>query len=104
MDEDPSEEELFAYELSQVLNQAAAEFDVLCRGRHGERQEEYGELAFLKEDVVGAMLNALADTANMCKQQAVKLIMLQSRLVDQKPTQVQLGAQGFKGTKDGWKS
>ena len=110
-DDEASAEELDAYELSQVLNQAAATFDKLCQERHQEGAQEYGEITFLGNDVVRMLLEELADTANYCKMQAVKLIILQSRMEgevlpkvsDQNNGEVQLGWQAFKGTKEtGW--
>lgn len=109
MDEDPTPEELDAYEMSQVLNTFAAEFDTLCTERHAKGASEYGEITFLGNDVLRMMLEELADTVNYCRMQAVKLMLLQSRLeAEVLPNadddgQVSLGWQAFKGTKpQGW--
>lgn len=106
---EPTQAELDAYELAQVLNQAAATFDQLCQERHAEGAERYGEITFLENDVLRMLLEELADTANYCKMQAVKLIILQSRFEAEvlpqltEDQRVDLGWQSFKGTKDvGW--
>ena len=98
-------------EIEKVLNDAAQQFDELCIERHEVGLKEYGALTFLGNDVVRMMLEELADTANYCRMQGVKLMILQQRLesgelgqLSNKEGNIELGFQAFQGTKDaGWK-
>jgi hypothetical protein len=110
-DDEPTQDEIDRYELESILNDAAAQFDQLCVDRHEVDMRENGALAFLSEDVVKSMLEELADTTNFCRQQGIKLMILQSRLEQQlgaehvatESGEIELGFQAFKGTKDtGW--
>jgi hypothetical protein len=109
-----SEEEEFA----EYLNEKASEFDALCAERHEAGAKEYGAVTFLGNDVVRMMLEELADTANYCRMQGVKLLMLQEHLeadLFEKENMsgfnqggdtdnIQIGFEAFKGTKDvGWR-
>jgi hypothetical protein len=107
--DEPTQDELDAYELSQLLNQHAAEFDLLCQERHAKGAQEYGEITFLGNDVVRMLLEEMADVVNYCRMQAVKLLILQNRLETEvlpdatDDGEVNLGWQAFKGTKPtGW--
>lgn len=98
--------------LEATLNQKAAEFEQLCAERHATGADRYGEITFLGNDVLRMMLEELADTANYCRMQGVKLLMLQDMLEEdlagKMPSMkdgddLQIGFDSFKGTKDvGW--
>jgi hypothetical protein len=113
----PTEEEMDEMDQQQkdfvdLVNNLGAAFDELCVTRHEMGQEEYGQFTFLGNDVVRMMLEELADTANYCRYQAVKLMLLQqalelqlaeSPLTEEGQQQITVGIQAFKGTKDvGW--
>lgn len=113
--DEPTQEEIDAYEEQQMidyLDSKADLFNELCYERHQLGAEEYGELTFLQNDVLRMMLEELADTANYCRMQAIKLLILQDRLeaemvskgfVSEDQQEVEIGFQAFKGTKEGWK-
>lgn len=95
--------------LSDYLNAKAEQFESLCRERHEAGEKEYGSLTFLGNDVVRMMLEELADTANYCRMQAIKLLMLQEHLEAELATNdgliqgTDLGFNSFQGVKDiGW--
>ena len=102
-----------AQDLAEYLNEKAEEFDQLAQERHQAGAEEYGSITFLGNDVIRMMLEELADTANYCKMQGIKLLMLQEQL-EQDPRlkefqsqedgeDLQIGFDSFKGVKDiGW--
>ncbi len=105
-----SEEE--AQEVAEYLNELSLRFTTLMAERHAAGQEEYGAFTFLGNDVVRMMLEELADTANYCRMQAVKLMMLQDTLeeslgdgvYDPEKADIEIGFAAFKGTKDvGWR-
>jgi hypothetical protein len=102
-----------AEQIAEEINKFGAMFDVLCTERHAAGAEEYGALTFLGNDVVRMMMEELADTANYCRYQFVKLMFLQERLeammVDlpgfraDNEIQMGLGAGSFKGVGEtGW--
>jgi hypothetical protein len=100
-------------EFVDTINRLGEVFDRLCIERHQMGQEEYGKFTFLGNDVVRMMIEELADTANYCRYQAVKLLLLQealsaqlasSGLSDEKE-EITIGIGAFKGVKDvGWGS
>lgn len=93
------------------MQEFSLRFDELCQRRHEAGAAEYGQFTFIGNDVVRMMAEELADTANYCRMQFVKLMFLQEVLVDQlgdQPFQmngqdITIGSQSFKGTKGGWK-
>jgi hypothetical protein len=95
-------------EIQDYLNSKAVAFDKLCVDRHEDGAARYGATTFLENDVVRMMLEELADTANYCRMQAIKLLVLQDRLEAQLEEQNMvegdnLGFKQFKGTKNvGW--
>jgi hypothetical protein len=104
-----SEEE--AQEVAEYLNELSLRFTHLMAERHAAGAEEYGALSFLGNDVLRMMLEELADTANYCRMQAVKLMMLQDTFEQEmtekgivtEGTDIEIGFAAFKGTKDvGW--
>ena len=108
-DDEPTQEEVETHELALYLNDKAEAFDQLCRERHEAGEKEYGSLSFLGNDVTRMMLEELADTANYCRMQAIKLMMLQDHLETELSKQEglvqdeQLGFNSFRGVKDiGW--
>lgn len=105
-----------AEELVTKIQEYSIAFDHLTAERHREGAEEYGQLTFLGNDVVRMMMEELADTANYCRYQFVKLMFLQEQL-EKNPVignalsggkegdeiQINLGAQSFKGVGEtGW--
>jgi hypothetical protein len=111
--DDPTEAEQAAQELALYVNHLAQKFWELRTARHEAGAQEYGALTFLGNDVLRMMLEELADTANYCEMQAVKLMMLQEQLeqlmtdkgiiTEDKDEEPALGFKAFKGTKDvGW--
>jgi hypothetical protein len=106
-----SEPEEEVKQLTTLMQEYSDTFDQLCQKRHVDGAAEYGQFTFIGNDVVRMMAEELADTANYCRMQFIKLMMLQDMLVDQlgdkpfnTPTgEVTIGSQSFKGTKKGWK-
>lgn len=95
-------------ELSGIFNQFAKEFFELRTKRHEAGAAEYGAFTFLGNDVVRMMMEELADTANYCEMQFIKLRFLQDALEEDqkgkvnKDGEITLGLKAFKGTKAGW--
>lgn len=95
-----------------IMNEKAQAFDRLCAERHEAGAVEYGAFTFLENDVVRMMLEELADTANYCRMQAVKLMLLQEALEVEVAEQfgsgedvenIQIGVKAFKGVGEvGW--
>lgn len=100
-------------EFVNTINRLGLEFDKLCIERHEMGQQEYGKFTFLGNDVVRMMLEELADTANYCRYQSVKLLLLQhalerhidsSGMVAEGEQEITIGVGAFKGVGDvGWK-
>lgn len=95
-------------ELAEVINRFSEMFDDLCVQRHKIGQERYGPLTFLGNDVIRMMAEELADTANYCRMQFVKIMMLQAHLTNELEDEVgdadvTIGLKAFRGTKEGWK-
>lgn len=93
------------------FQQFSNDFDLLCQKRHEEGAAEYGQFTFLENDVVRMMAEELADTANYCRMQFIKLLFLQEMLVAKldeegitgESDEISIGIESFKGTKDvGW--
>lgn len=100
----------FEMDVSELLNEAAAQFDKLCQDRHEAGAKEYGQFTFLGNDVVRMMIEELADTVNYSRMQAVKLMILQQFLEQQVQDEmgegteeITIGVKAFKGTSEmGW--
>jgi hypothetical protein len=104
--------ELSEQDMAQVFQELAAEFDTLCQERHAAGAAEYGKFTFMANDVVRMMAEELADTANYCRMQFIKLMFLQLALEQEIATAdvqsqngtVTIGVQSFMGTGDkGWR-
>ncbi len=112
MNKGDQEAESETIEFIESINRLSELFDTLCTERHIDGQGKYGKLTFLGNDVVRMMLEELADTANYCRYQAIKLMLLQealelklagSDLVKDGEEEITVGLQSFKGVKDiGW--
>ncbi len=94
-------------DIAEYFTELSNEFDKLCQLRHQAGQAEYGAFTFLENDIVRMMAEELADTANYCRMQFIKLMILQNALVDKFQAEngevrIDMGAQAFKGTKAGW--
>lgn len=97
-----------AQDIAEYFAQLSSDFDELCQTRHEAGQAEYGAFTFLENDIVRMMAEELADTANYCRMQFIKLMILQDALVNKFQAEngevnIDMGAQAFKGTKTGWK-
>jgi hypothetical protein len=66
-----------------VFQEYSDAFDTLTQERHLAGQKEYGTLTFLENDVIRMMAEELADTANYCRYQFIKLMMLQAILEEE---------------------
>lgn len=92
--------------LAAAIEEYSASFDKLTQERHIAGAKEYGVVTFLGNDVIRMMMEELADTANYCRMQFIKLMMLQHMLeADKRVTSDELGkgSNGFKGTGEtGW--
>lgn len=90
--------------LVDLIKQASDQFDTLCQERHKAGQAEYGSFTFLENDVVNMMLEELADTANYCRYQFIKLAILQNLVADELGDDADdIGMGSFKGVGDvGW--
>lgn len=93
--------------ITQVMQEYSDFFDELCVKRHEAGAAEYGAFTFLGNDVIRMMAEELADTANYCRMQFIKLMFLQAALEEKLEKEgVQNNTvqfQGFKGVGDvGW--
>lgn len=70
-------------ESDNIFQEYSDSFDRLCQERHEAGQAEYGKFTFIQNDVVKMMAEELADTANYCRMQFIKLMILQNMLVDE---------------------
>ena len=91
--------------LKDLISDWSETFDQLCQERHLAGAKEYGVFTFLGNDIVRMMMEELADTANYCRMQFIKLMMLQAQLEgDPRVMKSDMGAQAFKGVGEvGWK-
>lgn len=96
--------------ITDLMVEASNNFDTLCQERHKKGQEEYGSFTFLGNDVVRMMMEELADTANYCRMQFIKLLLLQQALEEEvtdklgnSDDSITIGVKAFKGTGEtGW--
>lgn len=94
-------------DITHIIEEASEVFDKLCQTRHETGQKEYGEFTFMGNDVVRMMLEELADTANYCRYQAIKLLILQEMLENKlseagHEDEITIGIKSFKGAGAGW--
>lgn len=95
-------------DLTALISDYSEAFDTLCQERHIKGQQEYGHFTFVGNDVVRMMMEELADTANYCRMQFIKLMMLQHALeggeeLKHEGKAVEIGIESFKGTSEtGW--
>lgn len=91
-----------------LMERYAQLFDNMCRERHELGQQKYGEFTFLGTDTVRMLMEELADAANYSRYMFIKLGILneylhqQANEVADDSGQINIGAQAFKGTKEGW--
>ena len=97
--------------LSEMMKDASESFDKLCQERHDAGAKEYGVFTFMANDVVRMMAEELADTANYCRMQFIKLMILQKVLeadLDARETadddgNFTIGVRAFRGAGEtGW--
>ena len=86
-----------------AMTEASEMFDDLCQQRHDHGAAEYGALTFLENDTIRMMCEELADTANYARYHFIKLMLLQEQFLAENPSKIDIGAQAFKGTGEGWK-
>lgn len=99
-----------AEDLAKTFENLSAQWDKLCDERHIAGAKEYGQFTFLGNDVTRMMMEELADTANYCRMQYIKLMLLQFALEEEIGTKldgadgtVTIGVQSFKGAGEvGW--
>lgn len=96
--------------LVEAIEKFSEDFSRLCQERYDAGAEEYGHLTFIGNDVIRMMMEELADTANYCHMQFIKLSLLQAMLEDetaglsQDGGTITIGVQSFKGTGSaGWR-
>lgn len=104
-------EEEAAQELSVLLRKYSEAFDNLTMERHKAGAEEYGYLSFLENDVVRMMAEELADTANYCRMQFIKLMIMNDFILEtvkehaDEDGNITLGVKAFRGAGGaGWMS
>lgn len=97
-------------DFAAALQSLSEDFDKLCQERHEAGKKEYGATTFLGNDVIRMMAEELADTANYCRMQFIKIMLLQNMLVEElkdnpdKDGEIAFGINSFKGVGDiGWK-
>jgi hypothetical protein len=109
--DEPTQEEVEAHQLLEIMNEYSQQFYTLAQERHLTGAARYGELTFLENDVVRMMAEELADTANYCRMQFIKLMFINNMLVEKiqeaglsdDAEEIGIGVKAFKGTKDtGW--
>lgn len=84
---------------SEDVKRLGTAFETLCTIRDIRGAEEYGETSFAQNDVIRMMAEELADTANYCRYQFIKLMKLQEQL-----SEMGLDMNDFQGTKkEDWK-
>lgn len=96
--------------LSELMKDASELFDKLCQERHLAGAAEYGTFTFMGNDVVRMMAEELADTANYCRMQFIKIMILQQFLEGQLQDElgegteeITIGVKAFKGAGEmGW--
>lgn len=85
-------------QLTQAMLELSASFDILCNERHQAGVAEYGVLTFLENDVIRMMAEELADTANYCRMQFIKIMLLQDMLAEKFGAEASdMGMGSFKG-------
>jgi hypothetical protein len=95
-------------DMTTLLQSYSDMFDALCGKRHEAGAAEYGVFTFLDNDVVRMMAEELADTANYCRMQFIKLMILQSMLeketdkLKDSEGNITIGVESFRGAKKGW--
>lgn len=94
--------------LVDKINEITQQWDKLCLERHEAGAAEYGLFTFLGNDVIRMMAEELADTANYCRMQFIKIMLLGEYLagdLDERGITgaVTIGLTSFKGTGEtGW--
>lgn len=97
-------------DVTKAIAEYSVAFDILCQERHEEGAREYGAFTFIGNDVIRMMMEELADTANYCRMQFIKLMMLQHILEAQRASlgdvtegDITIGLGSFKGVGEtGW--
>lgn len=67
--------------MTNDIEKHSQEFDLLTQARHDEGHEEYGDLAFLSNDMYGMIYEELADAANYLRFQFIKLRLLEEQQI-----------------------
>jgi hypothetical protein len=66
--------------LQELAQEAADEFDELCKHRHALGERKYGPAKFLTVDTLEEALFEIADLANYAKYTFIRIRLLQARL------------------------
>lgn len=85
---------------SEQMQKYSEVFDKMCRRRWTTGAIEYGELAFIDNDIVRMLIEELIDTSNYARMQVMKLLWLEEQRVKNQPPE--MGAEAFRGTGEGW--
>lgn len=87
---------------SDAIDACNLAFDNLCQIRYDKVAEVDGQFTFLTQDVVTQFLEALADTAVMCRKQFIKLLMYQQLMQEDiaEHADDNMGANAFKRTQE----
>lgn len=94
-------------EISELFQEYSDRFFELRVKRH--EKDTSAPFAFLSADVVTAMMESLADLANRCEMEFIKLALLQRYLSEDLEDKgignedVRIGLKAFRGSKDEWK-
>jgi hypothetical protein len=94
-------------DMAQLFDELSEKFFALRQTRMAQQKDPFG---FLSDDVIMAMMETLADIANMCDMQFVKLALLQSSLSEDlkekgvEDGQVNVGLGAFQSSSAHWKA
>ncbi len=67
--------------MTNDIEKHSQEFDLLTQARHEKGSEEYGDLAFLGNDMYTYIYEELADAANYLRYQFIKLRILEEQQI-----------------------
>ncbi len=67
--------------MTNDLEKHSLEFDILTQARHDQGSEEYGDLAFLGNDMYAYIYEELADAANYLRFQFIKLRLVEEQQI-----------------------
>lgn len=68
------------FQLTVLVNQLSAEFDMACQQRHNEGATKYGPFAFMGKDMMQEAMDEVLDLSNYARYCYIKLRMMQLTL------------------------